>query len=760
MSKKSAPAQPSRWRYFIITGAKVCLVLMVLLGGYLIYLDSNLTERFRSSRYDAPALVFGRALVLTPNSSVSLAAVERELLLLNYQFTDRVEDSGQFSRDGQTLTLYRRPFDFVDGPVMAQRVRLEFQQQRLVRIISLPDQRALTALRLEPPYLGRLAGGNHENRLLVGLELVPDLLVETLLLVEDRDFYHHGGISLSSIGRAALANLAAMRTVQGGSTLTQQLVKNLYLTREKTLWRKANEAFMAVILDYRFSKNEILETYLNEVYFGQDGGSAIHGVGLASQFYFAKQVQQLDAAEVALLVAIIKGPSYYNPRRYPERAQQRRDWVLQLMVAENLIQQGEYQQALAQPLVEQQRSRLTQQPAAHYLELVQQELNALTLPSNWSQQGLRVFTYLDPWAQQVAQQALTEQLPRVSKDPLLQAAVVIADHHQAGIRALVGDRDSQRLGFNRARDALRPIGSLLKPLIYASALESSGGYDLASLLDDSPVSINRPNQATWQPQNYDGEYRGMLMLYDALVQSRNIPAVRLGLDIGLATVVEKLQQAGVTSPIAEVPALTLGAVEVSPLMMTEVYAMLAQLGQHRPLRTVAAVTNHQGLVLHRRSLAVPRQVFSAEASYLVHYGLQGVAASGTGRSLGERFGAAGLAGKSGTTNDYRDSWFIAYDASHVVTVWLGRDDNQPIGLTGSSGALPVVNAIFAGLPVQPLHQTMPAGLTMAAFHRQTGARIPGSCEQAIRFPARPQRLPENLGCDGEIKEKSWWQRWF
>lgn len=760
MSKKNTPPKPSRWRYVLITGSKVSLVLLVLLGGYLIYLDSTLTERFRSSRYEAPALVYGRALVLTPGAALTMAAVERELTLLQYQRVAQVVDSGQYSVSGPTITLYRRPFDFVDGPVMAQHLRLEFQGSRLQRLISLPDQRPLTALRLEPPYLGRLAGGNQENRLLVGLELVPDLLVETLLLVEDRDFYHHGGISLTSIGRAALANLAAMRTVQGGSTLTQQLVKNLYLTREKTLWRKANEALMAVILDYRFSKNEILETYFNEVYFGQDGGSAIHGIGLASQFYFAKQVQQLEAAEIALLVAIIKGPSYYNPRRYPEHAQQRRDWVLQLMVAENLLSQRDYQQALAQPLVEQQRSRLTQQPAAHYLELVQQELNALTLPANWSQQGLRVFTYLDPWAQQLAQQALASQLPLVSKDTQLQGAVVIADHQQAGIRAVVGDRDGQRVGFNRARDALRPIGSLLKPMIYAAALEPSGGYDLASFLDDSPVSISSPNQPDWQPQNYDSEYRGMLMLYDALVQSRNIPAVRLGLDIGLPTLVEKLQQAGVSSPIAAVPALTLGAVEVSPLMMTEVYAMLAQLGQHRPLATVAAVTNHQGLPLYQRKLTTPTQVFSNEASYLVNHGLQGVITMGTGRKLGERFAGHQLAGKSGTTNDYRDSWFIGYDGQHVVTVWLGRDDNQPIGLTGSSGALPVVSEVFAGLSVQPFEQLLPSGLSMAAFHRQTGARVPLNCDQALRFPARPQRLPENLGCDGQIEDKSWWQRWF
>ncbi len=760
MSRKSAPIKPSRWRYMLITSAKICLLLAVLLAGYLIYLDSTLTERFRSSRYEAPALVYGRALVLTPGAAISMAAVERELSLLQYQRQAQVIDSGQYSINGQTLTLYRRPFDFVDGPVMAQQVRLEFQGQGLQRLISLPDQRPLTALRIDPPYLGRLAGGNQENRLLVGLELVPDLLVETLLLVEDRDFYHHRGISLTSIGRAALANLVAMRTVQGGSTLTQQLVKNLYLTRDKTLWRKANEALMAVILDYRFSKNEILETYFNEVYFGQDGGSAIHGVGLASQFYFAKQVQQLDAAEIALLVAMIKGPSYYNPHRHAERAQQRRDWVLQRMVADNLLTQTEYEQALAQPLVERQRSRLTQQPAAHYLELVQQELNALTLPSNWSQQGLRVFTYLDPVAQQLAQQALTQQLPKISKDTELQGAVVIADHQQAGIRALVGDRDAQRVGFNRARDALRPIGSLLKPLIYAAALEPAGGYELASLLDDSPIGINNPQQPVWQPQNYDGDYRGMMMLYDALVQSRNIPAVRLGLEIGLPTLVAKLQQAGVSTPIAVVPALTLGAVEVSPLMMTEVYAMLAQQGQHRRLATVAAITNHQGVPLYQRHLGAPTQVFSTAASYLVNYGLQGVISSGTGRPLGERFGAQLLAGKSGTTNDYRDSWFVAYDGAHVVTVWLGRDDNKPTGLTGSSGALPVVSEVFAGFVLQAPISMMPAALTSAAFARDTGARVPVHCDQARRFPARPQRLPENLGCDGQLEEKSWWQRWF
>ncbi|KFZ30357.1 peptidoglycan synthetase [Pseudidiomarina salinarum] len=749
------------FRYLFWTAMKLALLLVVVVGLYTIYLDSALTKRFSTERYQAPALVYARAMELYPGASLSLATVEAELQRLNYRPVMRLTDSGQYLRQGNSLALYRRPFDFPDGPRMAQAVKVEFSgADGIARVLSLPDGRELNRFSLEAPYLGRITGGNNEDRLLVGLERVPNLLIETLLLIEDQDFYHHSGVSVSSIGRAALANLAAMKTVQGGSTLTQQLVKNLYLTRDQTLWRKANEALMALIIDYRFSKNEILETYLNEVYFGQDGGAAIHGVGLASRHYFGKQVQELEAAEIALLIAVIKGPSYYNPRRYPERAQQRRDMILQLMFSQDLISRDGYLVALEQPLTHSPESGRGTQQLAHYLELVKQELTQLYLPMNWQREGLRVFTYLDPIAQRAAEQSLAGQIERVSKDPLLQGAVVISDHQQAGITALVGDRQPHRAGFNRARDAIRPVGSLIKPFIYGIALESPATYNLATPIADDPVKLAGPDNQIWEPKNFDNTFKGSMLLYDALAQSRNVPAVRLGMDIGLPVLVERLQQAGVSTPIAAYPSLTLGAMAVSPLTVTELYSTLASQGQYRPLQAVKAVTNHQGLSLYERPQPAAHQVFARDAAYLVTTGLQGVVNEGTGKALGARFGKDVLAGKSGTTNDYRDSWFVVFDGQQVITSWLGRDDNQPIGLTGSSGALHVVSEILATTGIRPMQRVMPASLQLQAFHPVTGVAIPEDCSEARLLPAPPQQLTEDMSCSGEPREKSWWRRIF
>ncbi|MDX1706454.1 penicillin-binding protein 1B [Pseudidiomarina sp.] len=751
----------SVFRYLFWTVMKLLLVLAVVVGLYTIYLDSALTKRFSTERYQAPALVYARPMELYPGAGLSLAMVEAELQRLNYRAVMHLTDSGQYQRQGYSLALYRRPFDFPEGPQMAQSVKVDFTAAgRIARLISLPDGRQLNRFSLEAPYLGRIAGGNNEDRLLVGLERVPNLLIETLLLIEDQDFYHHSGVSVSSIGRAALANLAAMKTVQGGSTLTQQLVKNLYLTRDRTLWRKANEALMALIIDYRFSKNEILETYLNEVYFGQDGGAAIHGVGLASRYYFGKQVQELEAAEIALLIAVLKGPSYYNPRRYPDRAQQRRDMILQLMFSQDLISRDNYLVALEQPLTYAPENGSGKQQLGHYLERVKQEISQLQLPANWQQQGLRVFTYLDPVAQRAAEQSLPAQIKRISKDPLLQGAVVISDYRQAGITALVGDRQPQRAGFNRARDAIRPVGSLIKPFIFGIALESPDTYELSSLIADEPVKLAGPNDQVWEPKNFDNTFKGSMLLYDALVQSRNVPAVRLGMDVGLKVLVERLQQAGVNTPIAAYPSLTLGAMAVSPLTVTELYSTLANNGQYRPLQAVRAITNHQGLSLYQRPPPAAEQVFASDAAYLVMTGLQGVINEGTGQALGERFGRGLLAGKSGTTNDYRDSWFVVFDDQQVVTSWLGRDDNQPIGLTGSSGALQVVSDILATTGIRPITRTMPASLQLQTFHPLTGVAIPEDCDEARLLPAAPQQLAEDINCSGAPREKPWWRRIF
>ncbi|MFC0446491.1 penicillin-binding protein 1B [Pseudidiomarina halophila] len=747
-------------RFLLKTLAKLALAVIITLGFYAIYLDSSLTKRFASERYQASAIVYARPLTFEPSAPLRLSQVLAELQQLRYLETSDLAQSGTYRRNGNQLEIHRRPFDFASGPEMAQRVRVSFANGRVSGVVSLPDGRPLNRFQLDPLVLGQVTGDKGEDRLLVGLERVPNLLIETLLLIEDRDFYHHAGVSLSSIGRAALANIVAMETVQGGSTLTQQLVKNLYLTRAQTLWRKANEALMALIIDFRFSKNEILETYFNEIYFGQDGGRAIHGIGLASRFYFGKSVEELKPAEMAMLVAIVKGPSYYNPHRYPERVKQRRDMILQLMFAEDLLSQPAYLAALDEPLVVPKGPRVGQTWAPHYLAQVKTELSQLNVPKDWAQQGLRVFTYFDPLAQKIAETSVANQLPRLSEAQELQAAVVIAEPEHASVVALVGDRKPQQVGFNRATMAMRQVGSLIKPTIYGLALEQGSGYHLGTILEDRPMELQEADGTIWSPNNYDGEFRGSLMLYDALAQSRNVPAVRLGMSVGIPAIVTRLTAAGIDTPIPAVPSLTLGSVELSPLQVTELYGVWAQQGRYRSFATIQALTDHRGIEFYQRRPPAGYEVFDEVTTALVNYGLRGVVNEGTGKALAQLFGVDALAGKSGTTNDYRDSWFVAYDQDKLVTVWLGRDDNQPIHLTGSSGALPVVAEIYSQLGVRALATQPPEPLQLSAFHPQTGVVIPLDCPEQRRFPAYPQNLPEQVNCEGELEERSWWEKLF
>jgi len=748
------------FKYVFWTGVKLALVGVFVLGFYLIYLDETLSQRFASNRYQAPALIYGRAMTLAPGIGISQAQVIQELTLLGYRRHNEVIDSGYYQSQSKQLHIYRRPFDFPDGPEMARQVKVQFANDRVQRVFSWPDGRELASFRLEAPLISRLTPSSQEDRLLVGLESVPNLLVETLLLVEDRNFYHHSGVSVTAIGRAFMANLAAGRTVQGGSTLTQQLVKNLYLTREQTLWRKFNEALMALVIDFRFSKNEILETYLNEVYFGQDKGSAIHGIGLASAFFFGKQVQELDAAEVALLVGIVKGPSYYDPRRYPERAIERRDLILQLMFEHDLLSKPDYLAAIDAPIETLASGGLVNRKRPHYSELVDRELRGIALPPKWQNEGLRVFTYFDPQAQNAAENALQEVLPALTKDPDLEGAMVVADYHRGGISALVGGRNSQLSGFNRALLAQRQVGSLLKPYIYATALEQAQNYSLATPLSDARLQLDDVGGEAWIPRNYDGEYLQPLALYDAFVQSRNLPAVHLGLALGVDKIAQRMRAAGVTTPIAEYPSLTLGAVPLSPMAVTRLYATLANDGYYQPLRAIEAITTHTGLPVYQRQIERGKQVFTAPAAYLTAYALRGVVSEGTGRALAERFPNQALAGKSGTTNELKDSWFVAYDDTQVATVWVGRDDNQSMGLTGSTGALPVVRHYLAHKGITPLRNQPPEGISTMAFHRVTGQPVPLACNDARRFPAITQPLAEDINCSGEVEEKSWLERLF
>ena len=746
-------------RYLVKTSIKLALVAVAAVAVYLIYLDASLSKVFASERYQAPGLVYASETRLFPGKHVSQSQLIEQLERLSYQRSTNTEETGYYSVNKSLLMIHRRPFDFSDGAQMSRRVEVRFDGEQIQSIRDWPSGAALRELRLEPQLIGRINPLDNEDRLLVGLEVVPNLLIETLLLVEDRNFYHHSGVSPWSVLRALVANIKAGRTVQGGSTLTQQLVKNLYLSREQTLWRKFHEAMMALVIDFRFDKNTILETYLNEVYFGQDGRHAIHGVGLASQYYFGRQIQELTPAQTALMVAMIKGPSYYDPRRHPQRTKSRRDTILRMMYEHDLVEKESYIAAVEAPINVRESRRLVEESYPHYLDLIRRELGEIVLPTDWHDVGLKIYTAMDVDLQSSAQQVLRAGVPGRDIEKL-QGAVVISDYQRGHIRAIVGSTTDDGQGFNRALMALRPVGSLIKPVIYAAAMSVSDQMHLGSQVIDEPVVLEDENGKRWQPENYDKEYHGEMLIYQALVKSRNIPAVRIGLRVGTKTLANYLRAMGVTTAINEYPSLTLCAVELSPLAINRVYATLANNGRYQPLTAITSITTHDGLSVYESHAAEAEQVFSPEVSYMIRYGMAGVVSLGTATKLRETLRGATVAGKTGTTNDYKDSWFVSIDGEHVITTWLGRDDNETTGLTGSSGALMINREIYRQTPPQPMSLRPVGNVRLQSFHNQKGVRIPSNCAQSQTVPAPPVALDEDINCEADVEEKSWLERLF
>ncbi|MCH8538359.1 MAG: transglycosylase domain-containing protein, partial [Alkalimonas sp.] len=570
------PSLRQALNYLFWTGLKLGLALLALVCVYLVYLDSKVTQQFNGPKWQVPAQVFGRALLVEPGQPLTVTQLVAELELLQYRRVSQITGPGQFRLASQQVDVYRREFDFVDGYQPAQMFQVMFAANR-VRAIQ-AEQAAVDQVYLEPPLIDHLISPHQEDRELLRLEQTPTLLRDTLLLVEDRDFYHHRGVAPLAIVRAFMVNLAAGRTVQGGSTLTQQLAKNMFLTQDRTLWRKINEALMAMILDFRFSKDAILEAYLNEVYIGQNFAHPVHGFGLGSRFYFAKPVNELTAAETALLVGIIKGPSFYDPRRNPERARQRRDLVLRLMFEQHMLDRSAYEQALEEPiaLIARGQHRSSRYPA--YIAMVRQELRQKMRATSLQQSGLRIFTYLDPVQQQQAELALQQTMQDRAEG--LEAAVVVADYQMAAVRAMIGGRDPRYDGFNRAVDSRRQIGSLIKPMVALEALAQPERFDLQTPLQDSPIQL-RSNQQDWQPQNFDQQFRGEVSLLDTLVYSYNVPMVRLGLQLGMPQVAAALSKLGLQRRVQLHPSALLGAIELSPLEITQLYQTMANDGVYQ-----------------------------------------------------------------------------------------------------------------------------------------------------------------------------------
>ncbi|MGI2993624.1 penicillin-binding protein 1B [Vibrio alginolyticus] len=713
--------------------AGVALAAVLLFVG--IYLDSVVKERFEGQLFELPTVVYARILNLSPGENITIQELRNELDVLNYRKVSQPRYPGEYSSSSTRIELIRRPFEFADGPEPERHIMLHFSDSGLQRIQSLESRGDLGYLRLEPKMLGMLEKDRDEQRLFLRRDQFPEILVDALLATEDRDFYQHDGVSPLAIARALVANIKAGRTVQGGSTLTQQLAKNLFLTRDKTLWRKVREAYIALILDYRYSKDRILEAYLNEVYLGQSGGEAIHGFGLASRYYFGQPIQELRIDQLAMLVGMVKGPSYYNPIRYPERTKERRDLVLRLLMQQNMLTSEQYEQAVSRPLDTQSKPRIaSRQPA--YFQQLSIELKEKVGERFKAETGLRVFTSLDPVSQSKMEQAIAKKIPELAKrgGKELEAAAVAVDRHSGEIRAMVGGKRVGYEGFNRALNASRPIGSLVKPAIYLTALEQPDKYNLGTTLHDTPLSLKSSKGNVWTPRNYDRKYRGDVPLYIALAKSLNVPTVRLGMALGIPEVSNTLERLGVNKDeIRPVPSMFLGSFSLTPFEVAQMYQTLTNSGKRAKLTALRSVMDMEGNVLYQ-SLPRSSRAVDEQAAWLTTYAMKQGVAQGTGRFLQSQFGWAALAGKTGTSNDNRDSWFVGVDGREVTTIWLGRDDNKPVNLTGSSGALRVYAEYLKQRIPERLELPWPREITTLGFKPTSDGGLEMNCRSDYKLP--------------------------
>ncbi len=719
---------------------------MLILLAWVIYLDVIIRSQFEGKRWALPATVYARPLELYVGKKLSVEQLLREIKLSGYRPVLKAQSEGTFSLHDNTFEVITRAVQYWDSFEASHQLRVQIEHGQIVAVRNRHSGEPLDIVRLEPAVIGRIYPAHHEDRLLIRLQDAPEALVGGLIALEDRAFYQHHGLDPRALGRALWADLRAGRLVQGGSTLTQQLVKNFFLSNQRSLWRKFNEAGMSLLLEWHYDKDEILEAYLNEIYLGQDGKRAIHGFGLASRFYFDKPLAALQLEEVATLLALVRGPSYYDAWRHPERLLKRRNLVLSIMAQQQIISAAQERAVRKKPLHVVRRPHGIAGDYPAFMDLVRRQLRRDYRQRDLNAEGLRIFTTLDPAIQQQVEKAANQWLSKLDRqrglEGKLQTAVVLTDTSSGEVLALLGDRNPKYAGFNRALDASRPVGSLIKPAVYLTALENNQKrYTLASLIEDTPLTLRGPNGSNWSPRNYDGKSHGTVPLVTALMRSYNQATVRLGMSLGFEAIAETLKRLGVKQAIPVYPSMLLGAVNLTPYEVTGMYQTFAANGFNSPLRAVREVLAADGSALKRFPVMV-QQAFDRESIEMMNRALNAVTHVGTARSL-QALLPEGLevAGKTGTTNDLRDSWFAGYSGSQLAVVWLGRDDNQPLGLSGASGALKLWAGFMRNIDTQSLSLSELPSLEYEWIDFRNGRLSAEDCESVLYLPFRHGSAP-------------------
>ncbi|WP_447980451.1 PBP1A family penicillin-binding protein [Candidatus Nitrospira bockiana] len=714
---------------------------LLLVGAVLVYglaLYATLTLPRGEDRQSLK--IYSAAYRLTPGMALDKGPLQERLNHLGYRAVSRtLQAPGEYRVGASWIDLYPRDFTYPEGFVRGRPVRLAIEDHRLARILSLPGEQDAGPLALEPQLIGGLVEASRQVRDWIPLSAIPAPVIDAVLAIEDHRFFHHVGIDPLGIARAAWYNIKGGAVVQGGSTITQQLAKNLYYTQQRTFVRKLKEALAAVILEMKYSKQEILESYLNEIYLGQSGSIAIYGVGEAAHYYFGKPLQQLTVPEAALLAGLIKGPNTYAPVRNPKGAKHRRDLVLLRLKQEGKVTEKQYHAAVSTPI----RTATLQHgltDAPYFLDYVLSQVSDVT---DVAGPGLRVFTTLDLELQRLAEDAVGAGLARLeakhkslkTAQDRLQAALVALDPKTGAILAMVGGRDYRTSQFNHAVQAKRQAGSLFKPFVYLTAFErglrvNEAVITPATLVDDAPISFPQGDGA-WAPQNYDRQFHGRVTVRAALEQSLNVPAVRVAQAVGVPELIDTLRKVGIQGPLDEHLSLALGTSEVSLLEIAGAYAALARGGSFVPPLAVKAEIEPVGEVRRDRDSergADGAPAFSPPAAYLVTTLLKGVVEHGTAASARTLGLSVPVAGKTGTTDDHRDAWFVGYTPDLVVGVWVGFDEGTTLKLSGAQAALPIwVDFFKKAVPNATVEFPMPSGITTRTIDPETGQLGTSAC---------------------------------
>ncbi len=666
--------------------------LLALLTGL-----SCLSARIPESGSRQRVLFYAAPTQLAPGARLDPDDLEARLKRLDYHFVEEPKAPGEVQLRPGGGTIWLRPFHYPGRAFPGGRVRLRLGSGEVVSVEPLDPMEA-GDLRLEPERIAGFEGDRGAVLKPITLQDAPPLLVQAIIASEDRRFYQHIGIDPLGLVRAFFANLRKQDVGQGGSTLTQQLARSLYLRNQKTIGRKISEAAIAIGLEIRYSKEEILEGYLNAVYWGHWGPMEIRGAREAAQYYLGTDIDQADVAGIALLVGILPAPNAFSPYGHPDRAKRRRDVVLRVLETRGILTAEEAAKARARPIPE-RRPPVRLSEASYFLDAARVEIERRAPKGIADRPGTKIFTTLDFRDQAAVVASIEKGLPDLEKahrklrrkDHILQGAVVSIDPGSGAVRALVGGRDFLRYPFNRAAEARRQPGSLFKPFVFLAAFRRAerrdgSSWTPATVIVDEPVE-SKPGRKPW-PQNYDHEYRGPVTIRQALEQSINAPTARVAVEVGLPRVAAAAQDLGILSPLRPVPSLSLGSSEVTLMEITGAYAALAEGGVAHAPHLVTGILDRDGGVVPLQPLVDPPGVGRSEA-FLTTRLLQGVMESGTGkraRALGVR---GDVAGKTGTTDDYRDAWFVGFTPVRAIGVWIGFDDNHPVGLSGGAAALPI-----------------------------------------------------------------------